>query len=162
MSFRLRLVLAAFTCCLAGCRAPAPVSKSVETDWPHDARFGPYSTTAVPSITSPEGFTRLLEQRWPLADIRTFCIPERRHNPAWQNLVAMGEVWKGRLYQCVDTGFDRISWYADIEQGQVHAYSLAVQCGRSFWLLEIGSPESLRTPPTVAPDPSAPYFLGRK
>ena len=74
----------------------------------------------------------------------------------------MGEVWKGRLYQSEETGFDRIGWYANIEQGQVHLYSLEAQRGRSFWSLEIGSPESLRKPPMVAPDPSAPYFLGRK
>jgi hypothetical protein len=103
-----------------------------------------------------------LEQRWSLADIRTFCIPERRHNPAYQNLVAMNEVWKGRLYEGVDTGFDRIGWYANIEQGQIHLYSLEVQRGRSYWLLEIGSPESLRAPPRVAPDPTAPHFVGHR
>src|SRR5262245_15119537 len=89
-------MLLAFAFCLSGCHTSAPVSKSVETDWPPSARYGAYSTTATPNLTSPEGFNRLLEQRWSLADIRTFCIPERRHNPANQNLVAMGEVWKGR------------------------------------------------------------------
>jgi len=162
MNAQPQLILLALTCFFAGCRAPAPASKSVETDWPLSARFETYSTTATPGTTSPASFTRLLEQRWSLADIRTFCIPERCHNPAYQNLVAMGEVWKGRLYESVDTGFDRIGWYANIESGQIHRYSLEVQRGRSVWLLEIGSPESLRIPPHIAPDSTAPYFVGHR
>lgn len=162
MSVRPPLIFLALTCCLAGCRNPAPVSESVETDWPDCARFGAYSTSATPTTTSPEGFTRLLELRWSLADIRTFCVPERCHNPAYQNLVAMGEVWKGRLYPRLDTGFDRISWYANVGHGQIDKYSLGVQRGRQFWLLEIGSSESLRVPPQVAPDWTAPCFVGSR
>lgn len=162
MIARSSLLLLLLTCWCCGCKAPAPVSRSVETDFPPSARFGVYSPTATPSITSPEGFTRLLEQRWSLADVRTFCIPERRHNGGYQNLVAMGEVWKGRLYQGMETGFDRIGWYANIKDGHIGEYSLGAERGRSFWLLEIGSPESLRLPPRVAPEPSAPYFIGHK
>ena len=162
MSIRPALILLLISSWFSGCRQPAPVSKSVETDRPTSARFSPYSASAVPSTTSPEGFNRLLEKRWSLADIRTFCIPEQRHNPAWQNLVAMGEVWKGRLYDGMNTDFDRIGWYGNVENGQIDKYSLEVQRGRNFWLLEIGSPESLRAPPNIAPYLTAPYFLGYK
>src|SRR5262249_33997679 len=141
-----------FACLLAGCVEPSPLSRSVETDWPQSARIAVYPSTAAPSFASPEGLTSFLEHRWPLADIRRFCIPERRHNPGYQNLVLdTPEAWKGRLFENEQTGFDKISWYASVKGGRVVAYSLGVSRGRDFWLLEIGTEESTRIPPTVAP-----------
>jgi hypothetical protein len=156
----LLLVLGVF---VSSCTTPPPKSPSVESDWPQLARTAVYSTTATPSLRSPEGVTRLLEQRWSLADIRTFCIPQRRHNPGYQNLVLFSsEAWKGRLYSDAQTGFDRISWYAAVRDGRVETYSLGVYRGGDYWLLEIGNAETVRTPPRVSPDPSAPHFIGHK
>src|ERR1041384_8067406 len=104
---------------VAGCSTQQERSFSVETDWPQSARAAVYSRTATPGFDSPEGVTRLLEQRWSLADIRTFCIPARRHNPMYQNLVVDSpQAWKGRLYSDQRTGFDWICWYATVRGGR--------------------------------------------
>jgi hypothetical protein len=138
-------------------------SASAVSDWPPSARAARYSPTATPGFDSPESFTRLLEQRWSLVDICAFCIPERRHNDAYQNLVITTPgAWKGRLYVDTLTGFDRISWYATVHEGHVQEYSLEAYRGNDFWLLEGGSPETFHWPPHVTPDPSAPYFVGHK
>lgn len=155
-------ILALF-CVVAGCSTQQERSFSVETDWPHSARAAVYSRSATPGFDSPEGVTRLLEQRWSLADIRTFCIPARRHNPMYQNLVVDSpEAWKGRLYSDQRTGFDGICWYATVRQGRLLEYSLGASRGRDFWLLEIGSPDTVHTPPHVSPDPKADDFVGHK
>lgn len=155
----LLLVLCVFA---SGCTAP-PKSQSIDSDWPQSARAAIYSPTAPPSLCSPEGMTRLLEQRWSLADIRTFCIPQRRHKPGYQNMVLdSSEAWKGRLYSDTLTGFDRISWYAAVRDGRAETYSLGASRGRDYWLLEIGNAETFRTPPRISPDPSALHFMGHK
>jgi hypothetical protein len=80
-----------------------------------------------------------------------------------QNLVVDSpEVWKGRLYPDKQTGFDKISWYATVRNGRVLEYSLEVYRGADCWLLEIGSPETVRKPPNVTPDASEPWFIGHK
>jgi hypothetical protein len=104
----------------------------------------------------------MLERRWPITAIQQYCIPERRHNNAYQNLVAYGVVWKGNLYQGVTTGFDRIAWYATTNNGRADQYSLAVYRGKDFWLLEIGSEGSVQKPPEFSPDPNKPWFIGHK
>ncbi|MBZ5524885.1 MAG: hypothetical protein LAP21_21855 [Acidobacteriia bacterium] len=109
-----------------------------------------------------------MEKRWPLAGIRKFTIPERRHNDAYQNLVAdTPELWAGRLYCDKTTGFDSIEWYATVENHRPKGHSLKVYSlqairGKDFWLLEIGSPASVQKPPDVEPDFRAPYFVGHK
>jgi hypothetical protein len=81
----------------------------------------------------------------------------------FQNLlVDSPEAWKGRLYPNSRTGFDRISWYATVRDGRALEYSLEVYRGNDFWLLEIGSPETVRTPPNVTPNTSEPRFIGHK
>ena len=150
-------------CIIAGCSKQQDRSISIETDWPQSARAAVYSQTANPGFDSPESASRLLEQRWSLADIRAFCIPARRHNLAYQNLVIDSpEAWKGRLYSNQRTGFDRISWYATVREGKLLQYSLEVYRGDDFWLLEIGNPETVKKPPQVTPDPAADYFVGPK
>jgi hypothetical protein len=76
-----------------------------------------YPPNAKPGFNSPEEVTAFLEKRWPLADIRRYAIPERRHNDEYQNLVTTGtpEIWAGRLYCDKSTGFDSVEWYATIE-----------------------------------------------
>jgi hypothetical protein len=160
----------AFACfmsalCIAagGCTSRVEKLVSADTDWPYSARAAIYSPTAIPSFESPEGVCRLFEKRWSLEAIRTFCIPERRHNPGFQNLVVDSpEAWKGRLYPNEHTGFDSISWYATVSEGRVLEYSLGVSRGDDFWLLEIGSPETVKNPPRISPDPSEACFVGRK
>jgi hypothetical protein len=150
---------------MAGCSTQHEQSSSVASDWPESARAAVYSrtATATPGFDSPEGVTRILEQRWSLADIRAFCIQARRHNPEYQNLVVdWPEAWKGRLYSDQRTGFDRIFWYATVRDGRVLEYSLGVYRGDDFWLLEIGGPDAADTPPNVTPDPSGAWFIGHQ
>ena len=163
MSARASVYFFAALIAVAGCSAQREQPSPAAADWPPSARAAAYSPTATPSFDSPEGVTRLLEQRWSLADIRAFCIPERRHNFEYQNLVADApELWKGRLYADTPTGFDRISWYANVRDSRVKEYSLEAHRGSDVWVLEGGSPETIRTPPQVTPDSSAPYFIGHK
>jgi hypothetical protein len=117
---------------------------------------------AKTAFDSADGLTKALERRWPLTAIRTYCIPERRHNPAYQNLVAYSPVWKGILFSRESTGFDKIAWYACLKKGRVDQYSLGVYRGKDFWLLEIGDQHTLEAPPDYSPDPTAERFLGRK
>jgi len=111
---------------------------------------------------SPAAFTKSLEQRWSLEAIRKFCIPERRHDEAYQNLVAMGETWEGQLYADKKTGVDKIFWYATVKNGRVATFSLNVSCGDDFWLLEIVDRDQMDRPPIIEPDPSRPGFVGHK
>jgi len=122
-----------------------------------------YPPNAKPGFDSPEAVTALLEQRWPLENVKRFAIPERRHNDAWQNLVAdTPQLWSGRLYCGDPTGFDSIQWYATVESGRVREYALEATRGKDFWLLEIGSPASIQYPPRVEPDFHAGHFVGHK
>jgi len=127
-----------------------------------------YPPNAEPGFNSPEEITAFLEKRWPLADIRKYAIPERRHNDLYQNLVTAGvpEVWAGRLYCDKSTRFDSIEWYATIEnrhsKHSLKEYSLGAIRGKDFWLLEIGSPTSVQQPPNIEPDFRKPYFVGHK
>src|SRR5437870_2666924 len=82
------------------------------------------------SFDSPERLTKMLERRWPVAAIHEYCIPERRHNDAYQNLVAYGVVWKGNLHQGLATGFDKITWYATTKNGRADEYSLGAYRGK--------------------------------
>ena len=110
-------------------------------------------------VRSPSALTAILEKRWPLPNIRTFCIPKRRHWNGCQNLVLgfhrpgckRGEAWRGSLYQGIETGFDSIEWYGDACDGTAERYSLGVRRGHDFWLLEIQSIDRLNVPPVVAP-----------
>jgi hypothetical protein len=122
----------------------------------------PSTVATKPSLDSPAGFTRLLEERWPVTSIKVFCIPERRHNPGYQNLVAMGDVWEGNLHEGTSTGFDEISWYATVKGGRVDQFSLGVRRGRNSWTLEGGDAASLQTPPLISPDPKNDWFIGHK
>lgn len=147
----------------AGCATRQSQVSRAESDWPTSARTAVYSPTAAPSFDSPEGVSRLLEQRWSLRDIRSFCIQERRHNPSYQNLVITSpDAWKGRIYTNQRTGFDRISWYATVSNGRVQEYSLGAYRGSDFWLLEIGGSETVRNPLRVTPSPSEPCFIGHQ
>ena len=127
-----------------------------------------YPPNAKPGFNSPEEVTAFLEKRWPLADIRKYAIPERRHNDEYQNLVTAGfpEVWVGRLYCDQSTGFDSIEWYATIEnrhtKDSLKEYSLGAIRGKDFWLLEIGSQTSVQQPPNIEPDFRKSYFVGHK
>lgn len=130
----------------------------------HDTPTGtaPDLTTSTKlNFASADEVTAALEERWPLEAINTYCIPERRHNPLYQNLVPdMGVTWEGMLHKNVPTGFDSISWYGTAIDGKLHEYSLNANRGDHFWLLEIGNVESFATQPDVSSDPSEPHFIG--
>ena len=86
---------------------------------------------------------------------------ERRYHDRAQNLVAYSQ-WEGVLYASIATGFDKISWYASIQNGRAESYSLGVNRGTDFWLLEIGDENTLTVPPEYSPDPNKPQFVGHK
>jgi hypothetical protein len=126
-----------------------------------------YPPNAKPGFNSPEQVTALLEKRWPLDDIRKFAIPERRHNDEYQNLVPSGQqIWGGRLYCDQATGFDSIEWYANVKNGpsenSLREFSLGAIRGHDYWLLEMGSPDSVQKPPDIEPDFRVPTFVGHK
>jgi hypothetical protein len=127
-----------------------------------------YPPNAKPGFNSPEEVTAFLEKRWPLEDIRSYAIPERRLAEGYQNLVTAGipETWAGRLYCDKSTGFDSVEWYATIEnrrnKDSLKEFSLGAIRGKDFWLLEIGSPTSVQQPPNIEPDFRKPYFVGHK
>ena len=162
MMKRLLIYLIVCGSLLCGCRQDSAPSAVANTPTPTPTP----RIDAKTAFASPEGMTKFLEQRWPLEAIKTFCIPERRHNNMYQNLVAGFDgpvVWKGKLYQGIETGFDDISWYANSKNGRATTYSLNVERGDDFWLLEIGDEEYVeKTPPNYSPDPSGPWFVGHK
>ena len=140
-----------------------PAFHCANPTWPTHAIFAKYPPNTKPGFNSPEEVTALLEQRWSLADVKKFAIPERRHNNSYQNLVIdTPEVWAGRLYCDKATGFDSIQWYATVENGRVEVYSLEAMRGKDFWLLEIQDPVSVQKPPNVEPSFRAPRFVGHK
>ncbi|HLZ14047.1 MAG TPA: hypothetical protein VKP58_15805 [Candidatus Acidoferrum sp.] len=161
------------------CQSPqSPIARETSASPPQPLNCAPmlfrsstvakYPTNAKPGFNSPEEVTAFLEKRWPLADIRKYAIPERRHNDHYQNLVPdTSEIWAGRLYCDKTTGFDSIEWYATTETGHtkepsLNEYSLGAIRGKDFWLLEIGSPTSAQQPPSIEPDFREPYFVGHK
>ena len=114
------------------------------------------------AFDSKDALTKALERRWPLAAIRAYCIPERRHKDEFQNLVAYSPRWDGTLYSGVATGWDKIAWYATTKNGRTDQYSLGVFRDKDFWLLEIGDEYTLQTRPDYSPDPSQERFVGHK
>lgn len=115
------------------------------------------------AFASQDALNLLLERRWPISAINTFCIPERRHNDSWQNLVTdTNVVWEGTLHPNEKTGFDRIYWYATTENGRAKEYSLNASRGEDGWNLEIGNEQTVQKPPKVSPDPHKPWFVGKK
>ena len=149
-------------CLTVGC---AKQSESVQTPnaTPSPSNLAVLSPAeAKVAFASSDGLTKALERRWPLVAIRTYCTPERRHNPSYQNLVAESPVWNGVLYSGESTGFDQIAWYATTKMGRVYQYSLGVNRGNDFWLLEIGDERTLQAPPNYSPEPNKDYFVGHK
>jgi hypothetical protein len=120
------------------------------------------ASEAKKAFDSPQALTAMLEKRWPVAAIQQFCIPERRHDNGYQNLVAMGVVWEGKLYENVATGFDEIRWYATTVDGRADLYSLGVKRGSDFWLLEIESEKTVQLAPQFTPDPKRRGFVGHQ
>jgi hypothetical protein len=125
---------------------------------------GPVLTAAEAksACDSPEAFAKALERRWPLSAIRTYCIPERRHNNRYQNLVAYSPIWEGALHSGDLTGFDEIAWYCTLKDGRVDKYSLGVRRGRDSWLLEIGEERTLQRQPYYEPDFNKEWYVGHK
>jgi len=150
------------SCLLGGCR-----QHTSQTITPKASPTLPVASAVSPAeakvgFDSPQGLTKLLERRWPIAAIKEYCISERRHNNAYQNLVAYGVVWRGEIHQGVATGFDRIAWYATTRNGRAEQYSLGAYREKDFWLLEIGWEEGVQKSPDFSPDPTRPEFVGQK
>ncbi len=151
-------------CLLSGCREDSGVSNSPPAAATATATPTP-TIDAKTAFGSPEAMTTFLERRWPLAAVKAFCIPERRHNVMYQSLVAGSggsAVWSGTLHRDAQTGFDEIAWYANTKDGRATIFQLGVSRGDDFWRLELGSEESVRTPPDYLPDPNDPIFIGHK
>ena len=150
------------SCLLGGCRQHTSQTETPKANPTPPLASAASAVDAKVGFDSPQGLTKLLERRWPIAAINEYCIQERRHNNAYQNLVAYGVVWKGDLHQGVATGFDRIAWYATTKKGRADQYSLDAYRGNDFWLLEIGWEKGVQEPPDFSPDPAKPWFLGYK
>jgi hypothetical protein len=160
MHYLISLIL--LGCLLGGCR-----QHSSQTVTPKASPLAPVASAvsaadAKVGFDSPEGLTKLLERRWPIAAINEYCIPERRHNDAYQNLVAFGIVWKGEIHQGVATGFDKIDWYATTKNGRADQYSLGAHRGKDYWLIELGWEGGMQKPPDFSPDSTKPRFVGHK
>jgi hypothetical protein len=158
-----RFVWICFVACLvAGCTKhaqPTPVANDI----PQPSPIVVLSTAEANfAFDSPDSLTKALERRWPLPAIRTYCIPERRHNHAFQNLVAYSPRWEGTLYSGGANGFDKITWYASTKKGRVDQYSLGAYRGKDFWLLEIGDENTVQSPPEYSPSPNNPRFVGHR
>ena len=149
-------------CLLAGCAKDTQPPVTVNATQSPSPTAIVSAAEAKVAFDSADSLTKALERRWPLAAIRTYCIPERRHNDGSQNLVAFSPVWKGILYSGVATGFDRIAWYASTRNGRVDQYSLGAYRGNDFWLLEIGDENTLQSAPEYSPNPSNQRFVGHK
>ena len=153
VTYRRYFILSLFFFLLSGCQKQTSLTVTQTTTSPTPPVASSISAAeAKAGFDSPEALTKILERRWPVAAIQEFCIPERRHNESYQNLVAMGVVWRGNLYQGVPTGFDRIGWYANTKEGRANQYSLEVSRGKDFWLLEIELEESVQKPPQFSPE----------
>ena len=119
------------------------------------------SPVTYDNIRSGDELTSVLESRWPLSSVTTFCTPERRHNPAYQNLVVdTDESWQGEIHGDENANFDKISWYSTVVDGKLGTYSLNAQLGDDWWLLEIGNANTLNSPPDISPDSSRLNFMG--
>jgi hypothetical protein len=155
-----KFALLALVCLSMACqRHPATDAPKLSSPTPPVAK-GVSASTAKLAFDSPEGMTKVLEEKWPIAAIVEFSIPERRHDNRCQNLVAYGEVWKGNLHAKETTGFDKIAWYATTKNGRAEQFSLGVWRGQDFWLLEGGAEESLQRVPNFAPNPNSQCFVG--
>jgi hypothetical protein len=150
------LILFGF-CVLSGCSKKATNAPAVAASATPAA-----AVDTGQAFSSPEALTKFLEHRWPLKGVQTFCIPERRHNNAFQNLVMEGSVWRGTLFPNQDSGFEEISWYANTKNGRATIYSLGARKGEDFWLLEIADEDDVKQPADFAPDPKLGEFVGHK
>ena len=97
---------------------------------------------AIPATA--QEVTQLLERRWSVKAIVDFCTPARRWNPINQNLVPDGDkLWKGSLYDGMQSSFDKIDWYAGVKKNEIE-YSLNAWRGNEHWCLEMGNEKTLR------------------
>ena len=142
---------------LLGCNSSALTTDSSNDEAATSETFGGPSEPR--KLDSAQAVSAILQKRWTMDYIHEFCVPERRHNPAYQGLVTEGARWEGKIHED-NTDFDSISWYGNMSDGQLISYSLSAQKGDSYWLLEIGNAKSLATPPETAPDPAQPHFSG--
>jgi hypothetical protein len=76
--------------------------------------------------------------------------------------VALSPTWEGVLYSGELNGFDKITWYATLKEGRADKYSLNVNRGNDYWVLEIGNERTLQTQPDYSPDPNNQCFVGHK
>jgi hypothetical protein len=148
---------------LAGCvpddPPPVPAQSPTSHKTPTTRPASLPSPPIAPTIPEADRFTAVLERRWPLEKIRRHATPDRRHWNGCQNLVAgfpcangqESTHWAGKLFEGETTGFDEVSWYANVCGGKIDEYSLNARRDDDFWLLEIGGLESLKRAPMVEP-----------
>lgn len=162
MSTRYSVSILFITCLLSSCWKDSSLTVAPRTTPTPLVPTGVSAGDAKAGFHSPEALNKLLERRWPVTAIQAYCTPERRHNESYQNLVAFGVVWKGTLHPDIETGFDKIAGYATTKEGRAEEFSLGVDRGKDFWLLEIGSEETMQKPPNFSPDSREPWFVGHK
>lgn len=125
---------------LCGCASGRRSAPVVHTHWQ------PWTN----EVTTAKQLASALESRWDLETIRAYCEATRPTPDSIQNLVALGEFWKGNLHEGKASGFDRVSWYAAVRNGKLEEYSVNATKGRKHWILEIGNQESLSKLPVLS------------
>jgi hypothetical protein len=100
-------------------------------------------------VTTAKQLASALEARWELELIHCYCEATPPTPDGFQNLVALGESWRGTLHEGTASGFDRIWWYASLQDGKLHEYSVNAAKGRKHWIVEIGDGETLAKPPAL-------------
>lgn len=106
---------------------------------------------AKAAFDSAEALTRMLERRWPVAAIQAYSELEKEYDPEVPDVANFDGFWKGTLYPGVDTGFDKIAWYATTLNGRVQQFTLGGWRGQYFAVLEVGSEETVQRPPNLSP-----------
>src|SRR5437660_5051760 len=85
---------------LCGCASGIKSVPSIQTHWE------PWTN----QVTSASQLAAALEARWTLGMIQAYCNAMPPTPDSIQNLVALGESWKGGLYRDKASGLDRIWW----------------------------------------------------
>jgi hypothetical protein len=102
------------------------------------------------NVTTVEQLASALESRWSLESIQAYCNATAPTPDSVQNLVALGEEWRGNLHTNEATGFDRVWWYASTRLGRLDKYSVNATKGHKHWIIEIGNQQSLTRPPILS------------
>jgi hypothetical protein len=136
----------AFVACVAtifawGCTSPIQKGPG----WVAISNWEPWTNR----IETASELTAALEARWSVGAIRSFCQLTPPTQSGTQNLVTMGNEWRGSLHGGKISGIDCVWWYADTQDGRFVNYSVNAAKGGKYWVVEIGNEQTLTNAPLV-------------